>query len=170
MAAMALLLAAVVTGCGTDDDGDKSPAAPPTAANAASPTGQSVEALVRQLVDAINRGDLEGAVALFGEDASWERGGRCPPNQCKGRERIKSELQIDVRNNHRLTIASAQAAGDTATARIELQTEGTRMAGVTRIIQIFTVSAADGRITAFRAENDLTDQVTADFVSPRRQQ
>src|SRR5688572_16134601 len=55
------------------------PAAPssPSTAMAADDGG----AVMRALLEAINRGDQAAAEALIAPNATWERGGQCPPGQ-----------------------------------------------------------------------------------------
>ena len=43
-------------------------------------------AIFRQYADAVNRGDVDGALALFTEDATWVRGGRALPELVPGRQ------------------------------------------------------------------------------------
>lgn len=152
-----ILLAAAVSGC-----------LPITGAGAGI-GGQEQAALFRSFVAAINVGDPAAAKALFKADATWERGGQCPPGACAGLERLGEEIDRDVANHHRIDILSIESAGSGATARVELRNDGTRSASVERIIQIFAISVGEGKIASLRAVNDVSDPVTVEFVSRPRQ-
>ncbi len=125
---------------------------------------QGAADIFRQFVEAINQGDVAAALALFTDDATWERGGRCPPNECVGIAAVQGEIEKDVTDNHRIDIVSIEVSGNTVTARVELRTDGTRARSVERIIQIFTVEVTGDKISSLQAAPDLTDPVTADFA------
>jgi hypothetical protein len=133
-------------------------------------TNQDALSLLRAFVDAVNRGDAESAVGLFAADATWERGGRCPPGACAGLAPIRAEVAMDIRDQHAITIVSVQSSGGAARARIELRTAATRARGVERLIRFLTVNAVDGRIVGVKFEDDLGDPTTAAFVSMQRMQ
>jgi ketosteroid isomerase-like protein len=141
------------------------PAASPTLSSPS--PASNPEAVFREFVAALNRGDAAAAQALLRDDATWERGGQCPPAQCAGIARLREELDRDVAAHHRLDISSTQINGDTVEARVELQTDQTRAAGVPRVIQLVTVSLSEGKLTSVRIVNDLSDPVTAAFVGQR---
>ena len=139
-----------------------------TTAQAQTPTtAQDLTAIFRQFTDAVNAGDVDVALATFTEDATWVRGGRCPPGGCTGQAAIRGELEKDVADHHRIDIVDTQVSGSTLTARVELRTDGTRAAGVERIIQMFTVEFRGDKMSALRARPDLTDSQTAAFAAPR---
>ena len=140
------------------------------AAAAAAGAGLDGAAVFRAFVDAINRGDATAALALIAANATWERGGQCPPGQCVGLARLAQEVERDVANHHRMDIAALDGSADSVTVRIELRNDGTRRAGVERTIQTFAVAVADGKIVSLRATNDLTDPLTAEFAGPRARQ
>lgn len=139
----------------------------PTATPPAAMPPPEGAAVFRAFLDAVNRGDATAARALLAANATWERGGQCPPGRCAGQARLGEEIDRDVANHHRLEIVQLDVSGPTVTARVELRTEGTRTAGVERVIQLFVVTVADAKITALRAENDLDDPQTAAFAGPR---
>jgi len=126
------------------------------------------EAVLRQFVEAINAGDSEAVVALFTGDAVWERGGRCPPGACVGPVAIRREVEMDVRDSHRIDVLSLETRGEQSSARIELRTAATRARGVERLVRVLTIVARDDKISALKFEDDLNDAVTAAFVSSQR--
>ena len=121
-------------------------------------------AIFGQYADAVNQGDVDAALALFTEDATWVRGGRCPPGACVGQAAIRVELEVEVASDHRIDIIDTQVTGSTLTARAEFQTDRTREAGVERIILAYTVEFQGDKISLLRAMPDLTDPQTAAFV------
>lgn len=191
---LVFVLAVALIACG-DADGDEasataaapSPAATestptaaptPTAASTPAATATPTTAtgaatapddVFREFVEAINAGDRDAAEALLAADATWERGGQCPPGQCMGLERLGQEIERDIANHHEMKIVSAEVSGDTVTARVELRTDMTRAAGVERIIHIFTATVEDGKIVALRVEIDRSDPETAQFTRQGRQ-
>lgn len=100
-------------------------------------------------------------------NATWERGGQCPPGQCSGIERVRTEIMRDIAAHHRIDVLSTEVSESTVTGKVELRTDQTRARGVERVIQIFTVEVNAGRITSVRVLNDLTDASTASFVGQR---
>ncbi|MCH8994650.1 MAG: nuclear transport factor 2 family protein [Chloroflexi bacterium] len=124
-------------------------------------------AIFRQYADAVNAGDVDGALALFTEDATWVRGGRCPPGACAGQAAVRAELEKDVADHHQIDIVDTQVSDNVLTARVELRTDGTRAAGVERIIQVFTVEFREDKISALQARPDLTDPQTSTLADRR---
>ena len=124
-------------------------------------------AIFRQYAEAVNAGDVDGALALFTEDATWVRGGRCPPGACAGQAAVRAELETEVANNHRSDIIDIQVTDSTLTARAEFQTDRTREAGVERIVLAYTVELRGDQISALQARPDLTDPQTAAFTGGR---
>jgi len=135
---------------------------PISLARAQTPPEADLTAVFQQFVDAVNTGDADGAGALFTEDATWVRGGQCPPGACVGQAAIRGELENnDFANGHRIDIVDIQVSGTTLTARVELRTNGTRAAGIERIIQVFTLEFREDKISALQVSPDLTDPETA---------
>ncbi len=123
--------------------------------------GADLAAIFGQFADAVNQGDVDAALALFTEDATWVRGGVCPPGACVGQAAIRTEIERDIANNHQLDIVDIQVSGTTLTARVEVRTDATRAAGVERIIQVFTLEFREDKISALQLRPDLTDPETA---------
>ena len=120
-------------------------------------------AIFGEFVDAVNEGDVDAALSLFTEDATWIRGGRCPPGACAGQAAIRTELEKDIADHHRIDIIDVEVTGSTLTARVELRTDATRKAGIDRAIQIFTVAFEGNKISALQVRPDFTDPETAEL-------
>ena len=121
-------------------------------------------AAFRQYADAINRGDVTGALAVFTDDVVWERGGQCPPGACTGKPTVQREITRDVTAHHKLTLVAADTSGANPTIRLELRNDGTQRGNVERVIQFFALELKNDRISAVRVSFDLTDPVTTAFV------
>ena len=121
-------------------------------------------AVFEEFVDAVNDGDVDAALALFTEDATWTRGGRCPPGSCAGQAAIRAELEKDVADGHRLDIVDVEVTGSTLTASVELRTDVTRaQEGINRAIQTYTVDLEGEKISALLVVPDFTDPETAEL-------
>lgn len=132
-----------------------------TAAGLASPR----VAPFRRMSEALNLGDASTALTLFADEAIWERGGQCPPGVCVGKQTVQRELMRDVAAHHQLTLLSADAEAAAPIVRLELRNDGTRRAGVERVIQFFAVEIRNDKISAIRVSFDMSDPVTAQFVA-----
>lgn len=145
---------ALGVGCG---GGDKK--AVPTA------TAQPIAStLFQQLDDAINRGDVAGAMALFADDAVAEGGPQCALAPCAGKAAVQKDIEFYVQESVTFTSCSTEDSGNTTTARCEVMTNGTRARGVDRFIASRTVEAQGGMISAFRwGALDISDQETATY-------
>jgi ketosteroid isomerase-like protein len=94
-------------------------------------------ALVKQFVEAINRGDVTGALALYAEDAVFDGGGLCAAAPCVGRAAIQKELERRVADKQHLTILKTYVSGDVVTGRAEVRDGTIKKAGVERVIAWF---------------------------------
>ncbi len=169
------MIGASLVACGQSEEALGTPTAEARTGTAtpASPTStatnppEDVAAVFRRFVDALNKGSAGDAEALLATGATWERGAQCAPGLCVGLTRLRQEIDRDVANHHRLDIVALDTSGNTVTARVELRTDRTCSAEIQRIIQVFTVTVANGKIASLRAVNDVTDALTASFTSQR---
>jgi ketosteroid isomerase-like protein len=92
-------------------------------------------ALVKQYVEAINRGDAAGVVALLADDAVFDVPvGLCAAAPCVGRDTIQKQFESLVASKLHLTILQAYVSGNVVTIRAELREDTAKKAGVERTI------------------------------------
>jgi ketosteroid isomerase-like protein len=125
-------------------------------------------AVFRQVVDARNRGDLDGTMAPFADDAVRMDGSCVPP--CVGAAAIRRTMADNIAEHFQATVLGAQAQGDTVTARAELRSDGFRAGGAERVLCNFTVELRAGQIVRWSSVLDSGDAQTAAFVAWRAAQ
>jgi hypothetical protein len=118
----------------------------------------------QRYIDATNRGDVAGAVALFAEDAVYQ-GGSCQPNPCVGQMAIQGDIDGNVASHVHVTRISAQVDGDTLTWRSEVVADGVRAAGVDRIVTLGTTQVRDSTIVKHLFRFDVSDPQTAAYAA-----
>src|SRR5918911_1889536 len=99
-------------------------------------------AVLRQAVDARNRGDLAGTMAVFADDAV-RQDGTCP-NGCVGAEAVRRSMEQSIAEHLQAVLLTAQANGDTVTASAELRSDVFRAGGGQRGLSNFTVRGSGG--------------------------
>lgn len=119
----------------------------------------NVNAIVRGLTDARNRGDAEAAASFFAEDVTFT-GGMCLP--CNGRGALLAEFQRQFSGpGVRVTVSDLKVAGMTATFRQFIPLERAPVPGVERTVNTVTMELRDGKIASWRAAPDLNDPQSA---------
>jgi ketosteroid isomerase-like protein len=92
-------------------------------------------ALVKQFLEAVDRGDAAGALALYADDAVID-GGWCGAAPCIGKAAIQKVLErrpADKPPVH--TILKTYVSGNVVTSRFEARSDRAKKAGVERIIE-----------------------------------
>jgi hypothetical protein len=118
----------------------------------------------QRYVDATNRGDVAGAVALFAQDAVYQ-GGSCQPNPCVGQIAIQGDIAGNVASHVHVTRISAQVDADMLTWRSEVVADGVRAAGVDRIVTRGTTQVRDSTIVKHQFRFDMSDPQTAVYAA-----
>ena len=122
-------------------------------------------AVFRQAVDARNRGDLEGVMAAFADDAVRQDTSCLPP--CVGAAAIRQSMQANIAAGHQATVLAVEARGDTLTVRAEVRSDTFRAGGAERIVTIFRVELRGGKIVLWSSSLDASDAETAAFTARR---
>ena len=123
-------------------------------------------AVFRQVIDARNRADLAGVIALFAPDAV-RRDGSCQPS-CSGTDALRRSFEDNIAEHFQATVLTAQAAGSTVTARAELRSDRFRALGAERVISSFTVEVREGKIVLWSSTLDASDPQTAAYQAALR--
>jgi len=129
-------------------------------------------ALVKKAVEAINRGDAAGALALYADDAVFDvPGGLCTAAPCVGKATIQKELESRVADKFHLTILKTYVSGDVVTGRFEFRSDTVKKAGVERTIGWGIFEVKGDKISYVRgAILDRSDSQTARFAEWQRAQ
>jgi ketosteroid isomerase-like protein len=101
-------------------------------------------ALFRQAIDARNRGDIVAMMALFTDDAVREDGSCQPP--CAGLAAVRRSFQKNIDEHFQAKVLSAEASGDTVTARAEISSDAFRARGIDKRMSSYTVKLRGGKI------------------------
>ena len=123
----------------------------------------------RRWIEYGNRGDVEGQVRLLTDDATLSAWSFCL-SPCRGRAAIRHQLEERTILHDQSTPVDVQVAGDRITARRELRSDGTRRAGVERIILLDEFQLRRGKIAAAAMPMDLRDPPTATYLEFLRAQ
>jgi ketosteroid isomerase-like protein len=99
------------------------------------PTGQDLIARVREIVDAVNRGDFDAAAALAHPEVVIARAGGLP--DMTGREVLRAWMEPDAFESQTYELLEAQEAGHRVLTRIRTVARG---AGSGIDMEVFTWS------------------------------
>jgi hypothetical protein len=93
-------------------------------------------AVQQQLLDALARGDVAAAVALFTDDAVIDsESGHCAKAPCVGRAAIQKDLERYVADkSRRVTVLNTFVSGSVLVTRFEARSATIQKSGVERII------------------------------------
>ena len=130
-------------------------------------------ALWEQQLEAIARGDVAGALALYADDAIIDAAGPCAAAPCVGKAAIQKYVERAVANKtHVHTTIKNYVSGNVVTSRFEVRDETIKQAGVERIIGWFIVVTNGEKITYLRGGGilDRSDPQTARFAEWQRTQ
>ena len=157
----------------------------PTRESAAAPDPAE---LFDQFATALSSGDVTGALALFSSDAVMELtaasgpgpgpgsgsgsgpgpggpvDGPCPQGLCVGPEAIGTQLELQVKEGHELTLISAAGSVNRLFGSYELRSIATKQLGVERIIINFVLEETGGEISRFSFGPDMNDAETVSFL------
>ena len=128
-------------------------------------------ALRQRQADAINRGDVAGALAMYADDAVIDRVGLCEAAPCIGKAAIQKELERMVGAKEHDTILKTYVSGNIVTYRLEVRNDATQKAGVERIITWGIYEMKGDKISSVHLGiPERTDPQTARFLEWQRAQ
>jgi hypothetical protein len=124
-------------------------------------------ATFQRYVDALNRGDVDGALAAFAQDGRLADLPRLsvthpcrPAQECVGHAAIRPELEARVASHRCVTVLTAAEAGEVVIASVQLRHDGLRMIGVEYIVQNLRVVVGGDQIVTLESGTDLSDENT----------
>jgi hypothetical protein len=132
------------------------PAATPPPAPMADPL-----ALLNAEIAARNRGDINAAVALFADNATFITAA-CQP--CLSKAGIVDTLQHLQIDHWQITPFNNQVSGNTVTGKSTLTSDSIRARGFQRIIANESLTAQNGLIVNFTSAPDPSDPETMQFL------
>jgi ketosteroid isomerase-like protein len=124
-------------------------------------------AVQQQLFEALARGDVAGALALFTDDAVIDApSGPCLPAPCVGKAAIQQDLERLVADkSRRVTALSTYVSGNVLVSRLEARSAMIQKAGVDRIIVWAIREMRGDKIAAIHCcLPERTDPQTARFL------
>jgi limonene-1,2-epoxide hydrolase len=124
-------------------------------------------AVQRQFLDALSRGDVAAAVALFTDDAVIDaESGLCARAPCVGKAAIQKDLERYVADKSRHVIPiSTYASGNLLVTRFEARSATIQKSGVERIILWGIREMRGDKIASYRCcLPERTDPQTARFL------
>ncbi|HXQ30881.1 MAG TPA: nuclear transport factor 2 family protein [Steroidobacteraceae bacterium] len=137
------------------------------AASAAALAQADPVAVQKQLLDALARGDVMAAVALFTDDAVIDaQSGHCAAAPCVGKAAIQKDLErYVVDKTRRVTVLNTYVSGNVLLTRFEARSAHTQKAGVDRIILWGVREMRGDKIASSRCcLPERTDAQTARFL------
>ena len=148
-----VLVAILAVSCRDDEENGPEATATPEEA-LASPEAVDLAELSQQYVDALNRGDLDGLMELWADDAVIRGLYECvTPGQplvgdCVGKEAIRNVFDYHIKQNSlNITVTDTQVSGDTVTSTFEFSTEQVAAAGFERLVGSVVLHVQAGKIT-----------------------
>ena len=121
----------------------------------------------QQLLNALARGDVPGAVALFTDDAVIDtESGLCSKSPCVGKSAIQKDFErYVIDKTRRVTTLNTYVSGDVLVTRFEARSAMIQKAGVERIILWGIREMRGDKIATSRCcLPDRTDAQTARFL------
>jgi ketosteroid isomerase-like protein len=128
---------------------------------------ESPVAVQQQLLDALARGDVTGALALFTEDAVIDsESGHCAKTPCVGKAAIQRDLErYVVDKSRRVTTLNTYVSGNVLVTRFEARSATIQKTGVERIILWGIREMRGDKIASTRCcMPERTDPQTARFL------
>ena len=133
---------------------------------AAAPAASHPGALRDKLQEAINRGDLAAAMALWADDAVIDNPVTCPEAPCAGKAGIQKDMERRINSKNKPKTLKHYVSGNLLTTRVELRSALTEKAGVERIILWITYEVKGDKFAWERGPlYERNDAQTAKYVA-----
>jgi hypothetical protein len=121
--------------------------------------------LYRQFIEAINRGDVNAAVALMTDDAQLQGTPGCLMSACRGKAAVRQDLEQDAAAHLQIQfLGTIQVSGSTVKANTAHRADLLRGTGISRVIINETATFQGDKISRFVLEPETADPQTATLV------
>ncbi len=118
----------------------------------------------RGFIDAVNRGDVNGALALMTDDAQLLGTPGCMTS-CRGKAAVRQDLEQDVAAHLQIqSLGSLEVSGSTVKAKTAHRADVLRGTGVSRAIINETFTFQGDKISRANFEPDVSDPQTATLI------
>ncbi len=122
-------------------------------------------AVVSGMLDAWSRGDVDGALSAFADDAVFIAArvtGPCAAQTpCNDLAGVRAQIEFAIGLHICQTLRSVQVSGSIVTGQFETRTDPDRANGVERLKRSFIAQIPNDKITFFAVLNDVSDPQTA---------
>ena len=126
-------------------------------------------AVVSGFFDASSRGDADGAISAFADNAVFIGArvtGPCSPQTpCTDLASIRQQTDAAIANHICYTIRSVEVSGAVVLGQFEIRDDPSRAIGVERLLRSFIIQIPNDKISFYAALNDLSDPQTAFVVA-----
>jgi hypothetical protein len=120
-------------------------------------------ATLRRYVDALNKGDIDEALATFAVSARLQDLLCRPAQECVGHAAIRPVLEARVVSHRCITVRRAEESGHVVTAQVEVRADEIRRVGVEYIVLTYTAQVARDEIVTLSVQADLGDTNTSHY-------
>lgn len=121
--------------------------------------------IYRQAIEAINRGDVNGALALMTEDVQLQGTPGCLAAPCRGKTAVRQDLEQDAAAHLQIqSLGSILVSGNTVKANTAHRADLLRGTGISRIIINETATFQGDKISRLVFEPESTDPQSAALV------
>lgn len=144
------------------------PALGPGPGPSVSPTQARAAAVNQGALQALNRGDVSGAIVLFTEDATYwfsDGVGLCSAAPCVGREAIRRELERQVSHHARFVPLGGESTGTHSIGLWDIRSDRVQQAGAQRILGVIVAEVRGDRIASLRITLVRDDPQTQTFLN-----
>jgi ketosteroid isomerase-like protein len=114
-------------------------------------------ATLQRYLDAVNSANYNGLLEVVSDDLAPFKYAACTP-QMSSKVCLATFVNETIFKRHgSLTSPSAKVSGDVIAAVIEVRHDGTRAAGIPRMLGVDTITVKNNKIVSFKFEQDPSD-------------
>lgn len=140
----------------------------PGTATSAEPSDQQVDraTVVEQVLDALNRGDVDATVAAYTSNTLFVDGPPCGASSpCIGADAARKRFEALVQTHASFNLVGIQVLGSAVVGQFEERADNVSAAGVDRVLATFFFQVPQDKIAAQFTFVDPTDSQSATFLA-----